>query len=141
MPKVSRSSQRPRLSQSLLLGVHCCTIDQLTHLPAEVLRLHLSSRHLVTSISKSLMAQRLYHALRNADHSSSIVTITPPPVPTSPTSTATLSIHYGVIHPINNSPTSKLDATNYVNVCSHVYYPASSCHFRSFYFSQNCSHS
>ena len=36
------------------------------------------------------MAQRLCHALRNADHSSSIVTTTPPPVSTSPTSTATL---------------------------------------------------
>ena len=90
MPKGSRSSQRPRLSQSLLLGVHRCTIDQLTCLPAEVLWLHLSSRHLVTSRNKSVMAQRLYHALRNADHSSSIVTTTPPPVPTSPTSTATL---------------------------------------------------
>ena len=35
-------------------------------------------------------------------------------------------IHYGIIHAINNSPTSKLNATDYVNVCSHVYYPASS---------------
>ena len=87
MPKGSCSSQRSRSSQSLLLDVHCCTIDQLTRLPAEVLRLHLSLRHLVTSGNKSIMAQRLYNALHNTDHSSSIITTTPPPVPTSPTST------------------------------------------------------
>ena len=131
MPKGSRSSQC--LSQSLLLDVHRCTIDQLTRLPAEVLRLHLSSRHLVTSGNKSLMAQRLYHALHNANHSFSIVTTTLPPVPTSPTLTHNVVvIHYGIIHAIDNSPTSKLDTTDYVNVCSHAYYPASSCHFRSF---------
>ena len=89
MPKGSHSSQHSRSSQSLLLDVHHCTIDQLTRLPAEVLRLHLSSRHLVTSENKSVMAQRLYHALHNTDHSSSIVTTIPPPVPTSPTSTTT----------------------------------------------------
>ena len=87
MPKDSRSSQCSRLSQSLLLDVHSYTIHQLTRLPAEVLRLHLSSRHLVTSGNKSVMAQRLYHALHNANHSFSIVTTTPPPVPTSLTST------------------------------------------------------
>ena len=138
MPKGSRSSQYSRLSQSLLLDVHRCTINQLTRLPAEVLRLHLSSRHLFASGNKSVMAQRLYHALRNTDHSSSIVTTTTPPVPTSPTSTTTLyqsttalsmPIHYGIIHAIKNSPTSKLNATDCVNICSHVYYPASSCHF------------
>ena len=109
MPKGSRSSQRSRLSQSLLLDVHRCTINQLTHLPAEVLRLHLSSRHLVTSGNKSVMAQRLYHALRNADHSSSIVTTTQPPVPTSPTSTTTscqsttaLSIPSTIPPPLNS---------------------------------------
>ena len=90
MPKGSHSSQRSRSLQSLLLDVHCCTIDQLTHLPAKVLRLHLLSRHLVTSGNKSVMAQRLYHALRKADHSSSIVTTTLSPVPTSPTSTTLL---------------------------------------------------
>ena len=90
MPKGFHSSQRSRLSQSLLLDVHHYTIDQLTRLPTEVLRLHLSSRHLVTSRKKSVMAQRLYHALYNADHSSSIVTTTQPPVPTSPTWTTML---------------------------------------------------
>ena len=90
MPKGSRSSQYSHLSQSLLLDVHRCTIDQLTRLAAEVLWLHLSSRHLFTSGNKSVMAQRLYHALRNTNHSSSIVTTTTPPVLTSPTSTTTL---------------------------------------------------
>ena len=83
MPKGSCSSQL------MLPDVHRCTIDQLTRLPTEVLWLHLSARHLVTSGNKSVMAQRLYHILHNADHSSSIVTITPPPVPTTPTSTTT----------------------------------------------------
>ena len=133
MPKGSRSSQHSRSSQSLLLDVHCCTIDQLTRLPAKVLRLHLSSRHLVTSGNKSVMAKRLYHALHNADHSSSIVTTTPPPVPTSPTSTTTLCRSTTALSiPSTIPPTSKFDATDYVNVCSHVYYPASSRHFRSF---------
>ena len=110
MPKGSRSSQRSRSSQSLLLDVHRCTIDQLTRLPAEVLRLHLSSRHLVTSGNNSVMAQRLYHALRNVDHSSSIVITTPPPVPTSPTSTTTsyqsttvLSIPSTIPPPLNST--------------------------------------
>ena len=49
------------------------SIDQLTRLPAEILRLHLSSRHLVTSGNKSMMAQRLYHALHNAENSSFVV--------------------------------------------------------------------
>ena len=89
MPKGSRSSQRSRSSQAILLDVHQCTIDQLTRLPAEVLRLHLSSRHLVTSGNKSVMAQRLYHALHNADNSPSIVTTSPPPVRSSSTLTAT----------------------------------------------------
>ena len=150
MPKGSRSSQRSRSSQSLLLDVHRCTIDQLTRLPAEVLRLHLSSRHLVTSGNKSVMAQRLYHALRNADHSSSLVTTTPPPCAT-PT-TVPLSLlplrHLSPPHrhrqqhranPLRRYPyhrqfphLSTRPATDYVNVCSHVYYPASSHHFRSF---------
>ena len=89
MPKGFRSSQRSRSSQAMLLDVHQCTIDQLTRLPAVVLRLHLSSRHLVTSGNKSVMAQRLYHALHNADNSPSIVTTSPPPVRSSSTSTAT----------------------------------------------------
>ena len=42
-----------------------CTIDQLTCLPAEVLWLHLSLKHLVTSRNKPVMAERLYHALLN----------------------------------------------------------------------------
>ena len=109
MPKGSRSSQRSRSSQSLLLDVHRCTIDQLTRLPAEVPWLHLSSRHLVTSGNKSVMAQRLYHALRSADHNSSIVITTPPPVPTSPTltttsylSTTALSIPSTIPPPLNS---------------------------------------
>ena len=165
MPKGSLSSQSSCLLQSLLLDVHRCTIVQLTRLTAEVLRLHLSSRHLVTSGNKSVMAQRLYHALHN-------VTTTLLPCTTSlplyrhyhsatcPHLTDfdnnVVPIHYGVIHAIDNSPTSKLNVTDYVNVCSHAYYPASAamptipppqpCLLSSlqpslpkFHFSQNCS--
>ena len=73
------------------------------------------------------MAQRLYHALRNADHSSSIVTTTPLPVPTSPTSTKTScqSNTGGVIHAIDNSgPHLSLNLTRPImstSACSHVY--------------------
>ena len=89
IPKGSCLSHHSHSSQSMLLDVNHCTINQLTHLPTEVLWLHLSSRHLVTSGNKSVMAQRLYHALHNANSSSSVVTNTPPPPPTPLTSTAT----------------------------------------------------
>ena len=106
MSKGYHSSQRSRSSQSLLLDVHRCTIDQLTCLPAEVLWLHLSSRHFVTSGNKSVKAQRLYHTLRNANHSSSIVTTTLPPVPTSLTScqsTTVLSMPSTIPPPLNST--------------------------------------
>ena len=40
-------------------------MEQLVCLPTEVLRLHFSSRHLITSGTKSVMAQRLYRAIHN----------------------------------------------------------------------------
>ena len=84
----SRSSQHSLSSQSMPLDIHHSSIDQLTRLPVEVLRLHLSSRHLVTSGNKSIMTQRLYHALHNIENSSFVVATSPIPMPTSSTSTA-----------------------------------------------------
>ena len=63
MPKGSSSSRCPRPSCPTSLDVHHCSMEQLVRLPAEVLRLHLSSRHLITSRTKSVMAQRLYRAI------------------------------------------------------------------------------
>ena len=84
----SHSSQRSRLSQSMPLDIHHSSVDQLSRLPVEVLWLHLSSRHLVTLGNKSMMAQRLHHALHNAENSSFVVATSPLPMPTSSTSTA-----------------------------------------------------
>ena len=83
-------SQHSYLSQVMLLDAHQCTIDKLTHLPAKVLWPRLSSRHLVTSRSKSVMAQRLYHASHIANNSPLLSLLyTLSPMPTSLTSTAT----------------------------------------------------
>ena len=47
------------------------SIAQLTKLPAEILRLHLSSRHLVSTGTKSAMARRLYNSIHLSAASSS----------------------------------------------------------------------
>ena len=57
------------------------SLEQLARLPAEVLRLHLASRHLATSGPKATMAKRLYDALNpstfnNDDDASSPSTLT-----------------------------------------------------------------
>ena len=57
----------PRPSCPTSLDVHYCSVEQLVRLPAEVLRLHFSSRHLITSGTKSVMAQRLYCAIHNIE--------------------------------------------------------------------------
>ena len=44
-------------------------VEQLTRLPAEVLRLHLSSRHLVTTGNKAILARRLYQVLQPLEQS------------------------------------------------------------------------
>ena len=68
MPKAgSRSSRSTRSSPPTSLDVHHCSMEQLAHLLTEVLRLHLLSRHLITSETKLLMVQRLYHAIQNID--------------------------------------------------------------------------
>ena len=58
MPKSSR--RRP---SSQVSDITTATVAELTRLPAEVLQLHLSSRHLVTTRQKTTMARRLYKAL------------------------------------------------------------------------------
>lgn len=59
----------PRSRASVPADLSTATVGQLTRLPAEVLRLHLSSRHLVTTGNKSTMAQRLYQALHPSEQS------------------------------------------------------------------------
>ena len=60
------------------------SVKQLTRLSAEVLCLHLASRHLITSGSKAIMAKRLYDVL----HPSSTTKEPPAPAPLSHPSTA-----------------------------------------------------
>ena len=84
MPKDSSSSRRPRPSCPTSLDVHHYSMEQLVRLSAEVLWLHLSSRHLITSGTKSVMAQRLYHAIHNIDEES-------PHVSTGPATSTTMS--------------------------------------------------
>ena len=88
MPKTSRSSSnRCSLSTNTLpANVNGCSIEQLAHLPAEVLRLHLASRHLVTSGPKATMAKRLYDAvnpstINNGDDVSRSQVAPPPSTP------------------------------------------------------------
>ena len=78
MPKAgSRSSRHARSSRPTSLDIHRCSVEQLTRLPAEVLRLHLLSKHLITTGTKAVMARRLYHAIHNIDEASSIVSTQP----------------------------------------------------------------
>ena len=87
MPKRSR-----RRSSSQVSDISTATVAELTRLPAEVLRLHLLSRHLVTTGQKTTMAQRFYKALHptnpiNPASSRSPVTnvrIIPPPTSSPP---------------------------------------------------------
>ena len=58
MPKTSRRTNSPATP-----NVMQASVTQLTRLTAEVLRLHLASRHLVTTGTKAVMAQRLHDAI------------------------------------------------------------------------------
>jgi len=58
MPKTTRSS-----SSAMLSNISNCSVSQLIRLPAKVLRLHLSSHHLIISGTKAVMAKRLHNAL------------------------------------------------------------------------------
>ena len=64
------SSHRSQPSGPTSLDVHLCSMEQLVHLPTEVLQLYLSSRHLITFGNKSVMAQQLYRAMHNTDEES-----------------------------------------------------------------------
>ena len=65
MPKTSHSSSSccSLSTNTPPADVNGCSIEQLARLPAKVLRLHLASRHLVTSGPKATMAKRLYNAM------------------------------------------------------------------------------
>ena len=54
------------------------SITQLTRLPAEVLRLHLTSRHLVSTGTKATMAHRLYQAIHHAPQRTDASSTLPP---------------------------------------------------------------
>ena len=56
MPKAgSHSSRHTRSSHPTSLDVHHCSVEQVTRLPAEVLRLHLLSKHLITTGTKAVL--------------------------------------------------------------------------------------
>ena len=85
MPKTSRSSYSRRSSSTNTppADVNGRSVEQLARLPAEVLRLHLASRHLVTSGPKATMAKRLYDAvnpsaINNGDNVSRSQFVPPP---------------------------------------------------------------
>ena len=98
MPKSSQ-----RRSSGQVSDISTATVTELTRLLAEVLRLHLSSRHLVTTSQKTTMARRCYkalHATNPINPASSPVTnvrIIPPPTSSPP--------------PTNTSTTASPDVT------------------------------
>ena len=69
MPKTSCSLSTRRLqgpsssTETPPADVNGCSLEQLARLPAEILRLHLASRHLVTSRLKATMVKHFYDAL------------------------------------------------------------------------------
>ena len=93
MPKTSRRRRSSSVVPSA--DINGYSADQLARLPAEVLRLHLASRHLVTSGSKATMAKRLYDALNSSATDSNDASRAPPP--------ATLSAN---TPPSTNQPTT-----------------------------------
>ena len=110
MPKTSR--RRRSSSVAPPADINSCSAEQLARLPAEVLRLHLASRHLVTSGSKATMAKRLYDALNpSATDSNDASRSQVAPSPSTPPSTSTLS---------GNTPPS----TNQLTTASAVHSPA-----------------
>ena len=86
MPKTSHTRHRASAIPSAVppTDINGCSVTELARLSAEVLRLHLASRHLVTSGSKATMAKRLYDALNQpttslaAPPSSTLTGDTPP---------------------------------------------------------------
>ena len=98
MPKSSQ-----RRSSGQVSDISTATVAKLTHLLAEVLRLHLSLRHLVTTGQKTTMARRCYKALHAtnpinpASSPATNVRIIPPPTSSPP--------------PTNTSMTASSDVT------------------------------
>ena len=79
----SSSSRRPSSTNTPPADVNGRSVKQLARLPAKVLRLHLASRHLVTSGPKATMAKRLYDAvnpstINNGDNVSRSQVVSPP---------------------------------------------------------------
>ena len=105
----------PKHSSGQVSDISTATVAELTRLPAEVLRIHLSSQHLVTTGQKITMARRLYKALHPinpinpASSPATNIQIIPPPTSSPP--------------PINTSTTASPDVTELP--------PATQAHFSS----------
>ena len=131
-----RSSRYARSSHSTSLDVHCCSLEQLTRLPAEVLWLHLSSKHLITTGTK---ARRLYRAIHNIDETSPIISTQPSSLTTTtlPTTASPPITTQSSVPPRTSVPaaialptTSSLDPPP---LCFQTSLPVFPC-------SQSCSH-
>ena len=97
MPKTTRTP-----SNDGITDVTQCTIQQLTRLPIEVLRFHLSSRKLIVTGTKAVLACRLYDGIHP-----------PPSSDVTPVSIATSATQPGLLLPSSTSVTgtSTLQAT------------------------------
>ena len=89
MPRTSCRLNRPATSD-----VMQASITQLNRLPAAILRLHLSTHHLVCTGTKAMMARRLYESIHQAPPQQTTTSLTPAtmlptstPVTTMPTMT------------------------------------------------------
>ena len=94
MPKLPRTP-------SIDTDVTRCTIQQLTRLPAEVLRLHFSSCHLLVTGTKVIMAHRLYDALHQLPSSHATVQPTTTVTATQSTSATTTTL---MSQPVSTPP-------------------------------------
>ena len=105
MPKNSRSRSTDHVSD-----ITTATVTKLTRLTAEVLQLHLSLGHLITSGNKATLAHRLYEPLHpvapatTAQASTTLhITTTPPSTSTSSNSSLPPSSNLPINYPLNIS--------------------------------------
>ena len=89
MPRISYRSNRPTSSDMMQ-----ASITQLNRLPAAILRLHLTTHHLVSTGTKATMARRLYESIHQAPPQQTTASsmpetmlLTSTPVSTMPTTT------------------------------------------------------
>ena len=95
MPKTTHTP-----SNNGITDVTQCTIQQLTHLLADVLRLHLSSCNLIVTGTKAVMARHLYDGI----HPSPSSNLTPISIATAATQSGLLSSPINIV--VQSSPSS-----------------------------------